>query len=117
MAIPVWPVTLPQELLIAGYARSAPDNRIESQMDVGPGKIRRRTTSAPSKFSGTLKMDRAKLAIFTQFYSVTTQSGVLRFSWTDPDTGAAVEMRFAEVPSWTKPGLFYDVALSLEILP
>jgi len=117
MAIPSWPLTLPQELLIAGYARSAPDNRIESQMDVGPGKIRRRTTSAPSKISGTLKMDRTELAAFTQFYLVTTKSGTLRFSWTDPDTSAAVEMRFTDVPSWTKPGLFYDVALSLEILP
>lgn len=117
MAIPSWPLTLPQELLIAGYARSAPDNRIESQMDVGPGKIRRRTTSAPSKISGTLKMNRAELAAFTQFYLVTTKSGTLRFSWTDPDTSAAVEMRFADVPSWTKPGLFYDVALSLDVLP
>jgi len=118
MSIPAWDAGLPQTLLINGYSESAADNLLRTSMDVGPAKQRRRSAAGPRPVSGSLKMTAAQIATFKTFYITTLLGGSLRFSWTDPITAAAVEMRFTGAPSWTAiGGDLYDVSLELEILP
>ena len=118
MAIPAWHVDLPQELFIAGYGQSFPAVTIKSDMDAGPAKIRRRFTAGVEPVTGTMIMTAAQLVIFDTFFNDTILGGSLRFSWTKPPVHTvACEMRFTEVPSWTKVESDYEVSLSLEVLP
>lgn len=118
MSVPTWPITLPQDLLIAGYGESPGDNQLRSNMDVGPAKVRRRSTAAPRKVKGGVILTREQLVTFREFYDDILLSGTLRFSWHDPTKPeSAVEMRFTEVPSWTAESGQFNLSLSLEILP
>jgi len=118
MAIPAWPGALPQELLVNGYSQSFPDITIKSNVDAGPAKVRRRFTAGVEPISGTIIMTAAQLATFQTFFNTTLLGGSLRFSWTKPPAhSVACEMRFTEVPSWTKVEDEYEVSLSLEVLP
>jgi len=118
MSVPAWNVNLPQELFVAGYGQSPPAVTIKSEMDAGPAKVRRRFTAGVSPVSGTMIMTAAQLATFDTFYNDTLLGGSLRFSWTTPPAHTvACEMRFKEVPNWTKVEDEYEVSLSLEVLP
>jgi len=118
MAIPSWPATLPQELFISGYGQSFPDVAIKSEMDAGPAKVRRRFTAGVEPVSGTQIYTAAQLGYLETFYNTTTLGGTLRFSWTKPPAHSeACEMRFTEVPNWTKVEDEYEVSLSFEVLP
>lgn len=119
MSVSPWPSTLPQNIRIEGYGESLPDTNVKASMDVGPAKIRRRTTSAVRPVSGELVLTHVELEDFKDFYNDDLLGGSLRFSWTDPfDGSTAVEMRFAEAPSWNAqdPDKF-KVNIKLEILP
>jgi hypothetical protein len=117
MAIPIWPTTLPAEILMEGYNQAFPDNLIRVQMDVGPDKVRKRTSSQPAPVSGRQLLTKAQGAILSTFYNTTLISGVLRFSWFHPITRDAVEFRFVSPPSWFMSSGYIDVQLDLEILP
>jgi len=113
----IWPETLPQILLLEGFAASPRDSVIRSQMEYGPAKVRRRTTSGPRPIQGNLILTVDQFATFRGFYEDDLLGGSLRFDWVEPETGDPVEMRFQEAPSWIRVEQFYNVSLSLEILP
>lgn len=117
MSIPVWPTTLPDYLLQDAYSDAFPDNILRTQMEVGPAKLRRRSTSTPRKFDGSVWLTSSQHGDLSTFYITTTLGGTLRFSWKDPVSRAVAEFRFAAVPSWTTKGAQFDVKLSLELLP
>lgn len=118
MAIPEWPASLPQELLMDGYSQGLPDNLMRVDMDIGPAKTRRRATSAVEPVSGQMLMSAAQVATLGNFYLNTLLGGSLRFSWHRPeDNSVAAEFRFASPPTTAMRGGYFDVSLSLEILP
>ena len=112
-----WPETLPQILLIEGYAESMADTSIRSSMDTGPAKVRKRTSAAIRPLKGTIILTETQLAAFKNFYITDLSGGALRFTWEDPVTEEELEMRFTAPPSWKRDGLIYKVNLDLEILP
>lgn len=113
-----WPEELSEYLLVDSYQETLPDTVIRTQMDVGPPKVRRRSTSAPRLISGTLRLDSDKLGIFEAFYLNTTAGGSLPFNWTSPRTGELVVAQFTDTPRYMPvSGLTWDVNISLEILP
>lgn len=118
MTIPAFPVTLPQNLLISGYSQGLANNLITSQPDVGPAKIRRRTTSNVRPLKGSMTLTKTQLATLISFYEDDLIGGSLRFSWTDPVDDSAIEARFVSSPSWTAQSTeLFSVNIDLEILP
>lgn len=117
MTIPVWPITLPTELLQKGYSQSERDIVIKSSMDIGPSKIRRRTTAGVEQVIGNLKLSESQLEDLRDFYTTDLLGGSLRFSWKDPVNLSAKEFRFTSPVKWTMTSGWYDVVLELEILP
>jgi trans-aconitate methyltransferase len=116
----VWPVALPSYALEAGYQESLEDQTIETQMDSGPVKVRRRFTTAFRKYQLVIQMDAAQMAIFETFYLDTLQGGSLPFDWVHPRTRAAKTFRFRRPPPSLAPigGTQYcRVTMSLESLP
>lgn len=114
-----WPGTLPQEPLYEGYREAVPNGILRTQMDAGPPKQRRRYTAAPRRFTMTLCLTKAQVAVLDSFVLNNLNGGVDAFTWTHPRTGAGATYRFAgETPVYQA---FADdlwvTSLSVEILP
>ena len=115
--IPSWPATLPN-FEIGGFATEGADNVLRTSMDAGPAKARRRFTAGPRPVTGRITLDPTQMATFLAFYADSLLGGAIRFTWTDPLTGAAAEFRFTAPYEATKRGaLLFTLALPLEILP
>jgi hypothetical protein len=113
-----WPASLPQALLYEGAQEKAPNEVVRTQMDAGPPKVRRRFTAGVRGFPGQLSLTKAQVQTLDDFYLVTLQGGALKFSWRHPRTGAAVDLRFVEPPSYSAAADdVWKAALSLELLP
>lgn len=118
MTIPVWPSSLPQALQISGYSEEAASLTIASQPDTGPAKVRRRFTAGVRPVKGQITLTADQLQDFLDFFNTDLLGGSLRFQWAEPtDPLTSAEMRFVEPPSWSADSGFYQVMLSLEILP
>lgn len=114
-----WPVTLPQILLLNGYAEAPANTALRTTMDAGPAKVRRRFTAGVRPISGQILVTGVQLETLKTFYNITIQSGALRFNWVEPLDGVtSVEMRFTAEPNWVPiSGIKLQVSLDLEILP
>ena len=115
----VWPVGLPQQVAVTGYQGAPRDNRIDTKMETGPPKSRRRSTAAMEEITcGQELLTKAQIAILQAFYETTLLSGTLPFDWVHPLTGAAVSMRFGKKPTWTmRASDALDVSYLFWILP
>lgn len=119
MAIPTWPLTLPQAPQ-KGFTESLGMNIIRSQTDMGPAKQRRRGVSPNTmevNFILTSEQT-ATLETFTQ----DTLAGVKRFSFIHPRTNQSVEVRIVAQSGdlyklqYLAPG-YYNASMTFEILP
>jgi len=115
----VWPSTLPQDFLVDGYSEGIADVRLRSQMDVGPAKVRRRSSAGVRPLSGNMNLTGEQLSALETFINVTTQGGTLAFTFPDPRSDGDLLCRFSEnMPTWTIVGPnIYSVSLQLEVLP
>lgn len=62
-----WPSTLPDPQL-TGYAVQAQDNTARTDMDSGPARVRRRTTSVPDEITMQVVLDETQMATFRDFF-------------------------------------------------
>jgi hypothetical protein len=113
-----WPEILPPLTRLEGYVETPPKNVLRTQMDAGPAKLRRRFTAGVRPVQGRLLLDRDEIEFLDSFYQNDLAAGSLPFASLHPRTGLAASFRFVEPPAYTRlSGLYYEAALSLEILP
>ena len=113
-----WSTSLPTAMLMVdGSGGTFGDNTIRSKPDVGPAKLRRRSTARPDTFTGSQLLTAAQIAILDTFYKTTLCGGSLPFSWKHPVSGATVDMRFLSPPSFANRGKLWIVTYQLEVLP
>jgi hypothetical protein len=120
MANPLWPASLPQDVLVDGYGERFPDGKIRTPMETGPAKQRPRFTATVTPLKVTIELPRADVQTLLEFYRDMLGMGSLPFDWLHPRTLATVTMRFAADPPEPKPlpgAQLWSVALDLEILP
>lgn len=79
MAIVVWPSELPQRFLVDGYSEKLRDGRILTKTSAGPGKARRRFSSAVIPVSATLHLTLTNKARFERFWTEETDDGTIPF--------------------------------------
>lgn len=96
--MPSWPETLPAPQW-QGFQAEFQDNVIRSQMDSGPGKLRRRFSAAAMYYPVTWMFTRPQLQEFYNWFVDEVFSGSISFSWTHPITGLTVIARFRKPPS------------------
>ena len=90
MALPqTWPGTLPQLFQQNGYTESNINNIIETAMDSGPTKRRKRTTKAYKPFVGTMHMTITQKLAFETFFTDEIAYGSLPFTMPSPIFGVA----------------------------
>jgi hypothetical protein len=119
MAAISWPPTLPAFVLQEGFEENLPDGKIETQMDVGIAKMRRRYTAAPSSVNVSIYITVDQYQIFRDFYINTLGMGSKRFLRPNPITGAVEEYRFRNPPPTIRPygGGGFTCSMNLERLP
>lgn len=113
-----WPGTLPAYVQEGGFQERFQDQAVESQMDSGPAKIRRRFTK-PIRFIGVqMLMTQAQVIDLETFWLTTLKGGTLPFDWVHPRTRAATTFRFRNpAPTYQSVGgINVMVNFSLEVL-
>lgn len=114
-----WPATLPQSPLARSYQEVPPNNLLRTAMDVGPDKIRKRTTSEVRRFSFSMFFTQAQIEILDDFVQSTISGGVDSFTWKNHRTDDAATVRLVGIPSYRElgGGNFYTVGMTIEELP
>jgi hypothetical protein len=79
-----WPTTLQTLWSEANFGLDAGDSSIRSEMDFGPNKVRRRTTVAIDRFSGSIYLTTAQYTIFKNFFNVSLNRGTNTFYFNHP---------------------------------
>lgn len=79
MAVPVWPVELPQKVQQQGYTRVYANGVQATDMEAGPPKTRLKSSSMPENVEGTIVVDRSGLARFRRFFQEETSFGAKPF--------------------------------------
>lgn len=108
----VWPSTLP--ITRDAFSEAPADRVLRSNMDVGPAKLRRRTTSAVRPVQMRLMLTEAQLATFETFYNANDS---FAFDFTNPRTGLSERARFTDVPTFSLNETMWAVSVQLELLP
>lgn len=114
-----WPLTLPQYVLTDGYASAFGDGRLRTQPDIGPSKVRSRSSAMPQPLQGRMIMTTDQVGVLRTFIEATLLKGTQPFTFPDPLTCAPILVRFADrLPSWNQfAHRKWTVELSLEVLP
>jgi hypothetical protein len=120
MTNPVWPPSLPAYVLESGYQNEFADNVVETPMEVGPAKTRRRSTVENEKFNVSVQLTTAQFSDLKTFYYTTLKSGSLAFDWVDPLTQTAATFMFrrpAPKVTGVRGGVYPVVSFTLEKMP
>lgn len=110
----VWPATLPQ-VPEYGWTETKLDNRVRSDTDSGPAKVRRRFTRAVRRVQITMALTTAQVFALDVFHTTTLADGSLKFEMVHPRTGITYEFRFVGELAWTEQANgFYRTSFELE---
>jgi hypothetical protein len=114
----VWPLTLPQIPLRAGFTCKPRDSRVFSQFDVGPVAVRSRYSGEIVDYTIPLILTFAQRDTLDDFWLVGTLRGTDRFDWVDFFTNVATTgapYMFTTRPQYT-PISDALIACSFEIM-
>lgn len=123
MADVVWPASLPQEPLLAGEQQDLGEQVIRTPMDIGPDKVRSRTTAAVDTFAIALWLDADQYIAFLTFYRTSINGGALAFLWKNPLTGNPADLRIVGQPrivpgsSRSSTQRKFKVTFGVELMP
>lgn len=119
-----WPTGLPQLPLTDGFSLTIGRSEvIQTDMDTGPGKRRRRSLSSPRPMKITMVLTIEQVLLFEEWYDNTIMGGVKPFSWINPVTQK--EEYFQITDPTTRPtitpengaGQHFLLSLDLSIIP
>lgn len=118
MAIATWPTFLQEFLNADAFGVMFGETVLRSEMDVGPSKVRRRSTRPIDKYTATINVYKTDMVAFRQFFNTTLNGGATSFYFTDPLTGVTEVFRFTEPPSISPLGSAgtYQISMKWEKL-
>jgi hypothetical protein len=116
MPDPVYPVELPSPLL-TGYSFSDDLPLIRTQMESGPERVTRTSSSYATNINFSLILTRDQLAIFRNFFENTINAGADWFDVQLDSAGTYVthRTRFIQSPSYSIQRPFYRVNCAVEV--
>lgn len=120
MAIPIWPVTLPQCPLNDSFTESIGSTIIRSDMDTGPAKVRRIQSKGINVFQASYILNNEEKSILDDFIDISLYGGVRVFWWSQyPNKSILVRLRPSgeEIYSYTRNSSRWSVSLTLEAMP
>ncbi|GBU17215.1 MULTISPECIES: hypothetical protein [Methylobacterium] len=122
MAVPTWPASLPQIPLVPGGSSTPWQAPTETEMEEGPARARRSSTSTWTTIAYAYVMTAAQFATFEAFVRDTLGHGAGRFMiprWR-PGATTPLPLKLARIPgglpSWRPSGPNVIVTVPLAIL-
>lgn len=121
--MPIWPASLPQELLPDGITVRDDDAVLRTPMDAGPPTRRNRFTAVTRRLTGGIVLTGTEKQAFDIFYRDDLANGAVAFDWTDPVTGSTISVAFREPPEFAlvAPGpageRVWQAQLQMEVQP
>ena len=119
--MPTWPATLPQAPNGGDYQETPPELLLETQMEAGPPKSRRRFTAGVRKLSLPYRFEPGQLEIFDAFLMDDLENGALPFDfpWPPaPRATATVSVKLLKKPTYKSIGAgVFDLTLEVGIQP
>lgn len=114
MAIETWPVSLQQLLNEDSFNVEIGETVIRSEMDVGPEKVRRRSTRPIDTYTCSIDIYQTDVNTFKQFFNTTLNGGVNSFYFNDPLTGTTEVFKFSKSPTFSPLGTagWYRISMS-----
>jgi hypothetical protein len=97
MASITYPSSLPKPLPVSGKPQSGV---IRTQMDVGPDKVRRRSTAIVNPMAFTIQVSGTQFTTFRNFFHTTSLEGSIEFNMADPWDDSTQEFRFTQTYDW-----------------
>jgi len=99
-----WPSQLQTLLNEDSFGFEIGNTSLRTDMDIGPAKVRRRSTKSIDKITGSIDLTISQYSIFYDFFDITTNGGVGTFYFDHPITGVQTEFRFVGEPRVTSIG-------------
>jgi len=97
-----WPVTLPQCFLQDSYQETDANLFVQTEMDAGPPKIRRRFTAGVRQISGKMLLTTAQKIILREFFM---DYGADEIDYPDPeDAESTISVNFSDPPDYVYSG-------------
>lgn len=114
-----WPGSgFPTKFLYDGYSERWAENIVRSNMDVGPAKVRRRSTAGVRRFTCSQVLTKTQVATMQTHYETTCAYGSISTTITDPRTGSSIEVRFVTPPAIVVlANEKYRIQYDFEVLP
>ena len=114
-----WPSDLPQKPLLQGFSETPPNLLTRSPMDVGPAKVRRRSTAGVTVLQCVFRLTTTQRASLLTFWQTTLAGGSLSYTWTHPISGAGIVCRIVDPPALAPAagGVAWAATMKIEVLP
>jgi len=112
--MPTWPGAVPDNGLIAGYSERTEDNVARFQPEVGPAKLRRRSSVPTTVLQFSQIMTFVAYDALVTFYQTDLKDGTLSFTRNHPRTGISGTFLFMVPPSLA-PASSALAAVSLQL--
>jgi len=114
-----WPVGIQDLVNGENFSMEFGETVLRTQMDVGPAKLRRRTTRPIDKYTVSINLYESDFITFQQFFNTTLNGGINIFDFLNPLTGSTDQFRFTQPPSISPLGTagWFRVTMSWERLP
>lgn len=113
-----WPVSLQSRSNQSGFSYVVGETTLRSDMDIGPAKVRRRTTRPVDTMRYSINVTQAEYQTLYDFYDITTNGGVETFDMQNPITGNSMVCRFKGPPEFTPiSGTTFLARFDLEVMP
>lgn len=109
-----WPVAVPDVGLIAGYTERPENNLARFQPEVGPAKLRRRSSIISTILTFSQIMTYTQYDALITFYQTDIKDGSLEFTRNHPRTGVSGTFLFMAPPS-SQPASNTLTAVSLQL--
>lgn len=120
----VYPPTLPDRPLTEGFTQTIGRSQvIETNMDTGPAKYRRRSMCAPQPYTMSFVLDENQVGIFEDWYDNTLQGGVKAFEWVHPIKRTPAYFQFTKpserpvISPWNNAGNYFLLQINISMLP
>lgn len=113
----VWPAALEQLVDSQSFSYKYGKTTIETDVDIGPKKKRRRFTRPINTATVSFRATKAQLAIFKTFYNTTINGGVTQFQFTDPLDDTLKFWRTSEPEIRPLGGSEFTISMEWEEMP
>ena len=113
----IWPVTLQTNVNRDSFSKAKGKTTITSTNDVGPVKVRRRTTRPRDTYTVSIWATKDQVATFETFYDTTINGGAGTFYFLDPISKVNAVWRMTNEPNISPVGYdTYNITMAWEKL-